>query len=603
VFTSTPNLLAVNFDGSASSDADGNITGYSWDYGDGSPADTSSATPPHTYAVAGTYTVTLTVTDNNGATASDTATVTIANRPPTANAGPDQTGSAGGAVTLNGSGSTDPDGVISNYSWNFGDGASFNAGSAASTSHTYAAAGTYTVTLTVTDNNGASANDTAVITVTNSAPSGGAFKWASRYGGSGSIVGYATAVDSAGNVIVAGAFWGTVNAGGNTLTSAGSADIVVAKYSPTGAHLWSKRFGSTFDDIANGVAVDSADNVIVAGSYTGTVNFGGSNLTAPGTAKSDVFVVKFSPAGDHLWSKGFGGGGDDGAHGVAVDAGGNVVVTGCFNGAAAFDSVVLTSAFNSTDAFLAKLTPAGVLSWAKSFGGSGIDCGNGVGIDAAGNITLVGSFMGPADFGGGSGSLSGFGISDVVLARYSPAGVHLWSKQFGGGGDDAGYAVAVDANGNAAVTGYVQGTVDFGGGNTASLGAIDTFIAKYNSSGAHLWSHRLGSTNAEQGFGVAMDSSGNVFLAGTFQGSVDFGTGVLNSVGSWDILAAKYSPSGVALWSKAFGDTGDDYAYAVATDSSGNSIFTGMFHGTVDFGGGDLTSTGWIDMFVMKFGP
>ena len=446
-----------------------------------------------------------------------------------------------------------------------------------------------------------------MITVTNPSTAAGSYRWATRFGGAGSTAAsYSTAVDGSGNVIVAGAFWGTVDFGGGPLTSSGSSDIFVAKYSPAGAHIWSKKFGDSLDDVAHAVTVDVSGNVIVVGSFKGTINFGGGPLTAYysgfGAKTRDLFVAKYSPTGAHLWSKSAGSFGDDIAYGAAVDAGGNVLVVGSFVGMVDFGGTTLASAADSADIFLVKYSSTGQLVWAKGFGGDGIDTGYGVAVDAGGNIFLTGTFTGPADFGGGP--LAGAGSGDIVLAKYSPTGQHLWSKQFGNVGADVGYAVAADSAGNVVLTGYVQNTVDFGGGPTPSLGSLDTFIAKYSADGAHLWSRRFGGTNADEGFGIATDTSGNIFLVGTFQGTADFGSGLLTSSGgSWDIVAAKYSATGTPLWSKRFGSTGDDLGYSVAVDRGGNATFTGTFHGTVDFGGGALTSAGWTDIFILDLAP
>ena len=152
-FTSTPTNLAVAFDGSASSDSDGTIASYAWTYGDGATG--TGASPNHTYAAAGTYTVTLTVTDNVGATGTVSHDVTVApaaNNPPNAVFTSTTTGLT---ANFNGSGSTDSDGTIASYAWDFGDGPPAGTSTQASPSYTYTSAGTYTVTLTVTDDDGA----------------------------------------------------------------------------------------------------------------------------------------------------------------------------------------------------------------------------------------------------------------------------------------------------------------------------------------------------------------------------------------------------------------------------------------------------------------
>jgi PKD repeat protein len=160
-FTNSVADLQASFDASASADPDGSITDYTWDFGDGSPAGSGVSTA-HTYNAAGTYQVQLTVTDNKGATGTTTKAVTVAaaNQPPSASF----TASASNlTVALDGSASSDPDGNLVSYSWDFGDGTS--PGTGATTSHTYAVGGTYTVTLRVTDNRGATAETSREITV------------------------------------------------------------------------------------------------------------------------------------------------------------------------------------------------------------------------------------------------------------------------------------------------------------------------------------------------------------------------------------------------------------------------------------------------------
>jgi subtilisin family serine protease/chitodextrinase len=154
----------VLFSSSGSNDPDGDDITYLWDFGDGQTS--TEANPSHTYASANTYTVTLTVTDPSDAQDTDTTSATItvgSNQPPVADAGLDQAGMVRQDLSFDGSGSYDPDGSITEYSWDFGDG---KTGSGMTVSHNYKKEGTYTVTLTVTDNQGATAQDTAIVTVT-----------------------------------------------------------------------------------------------------------------------------------------------------------------------------------------------------------------------------------------------------------------------------------------------------------------------------------------------------------------------------------------------------------------------------------------------------
>jgi YD repeat-containing protein len=156
---------AIQFNGSNSSDADGAITNYQWSFGDSTSG--TGAMVSHGYATPGTRTVTLTVTDNNGAQASASTSATIANRAPVANAGGPYNGVINTAIQFNGGDSSDPDGSITSYQWNFGDGTS---GTGVTVSHTYTTIGTRTVTLTVTDNNGAQAGASTTATISNQPP-------------------------------------------------------------------------------------------------------------------------------------------------------------------------------------------------------------------------------------------------------------------------------------------------------------------------------------------------------------------------------------------------------------------------------------------------
>src|SRR5207249_4827477 len=222
---------------------DGTLIAYAWSFGDGGSA--SGMVASHMYTTPGTYSVILTVTDNSGLRSSDAAVVSVANRPPVANAGPDQTASAGSAVTFNGSGS-DPDGTVGSYGWDFGDG------------------------------------PPAAVFVSKTSQSGAAM-WAKCLGGDlGGGTGRGVAIDGNGNVLVTGKFSGTVDFGTGPLSSAGAADIFLAKYSAAGDPIWSKAFGSGMNDIGNGVAVDSGGNVVLIGTAGGGADFGGGPIMANG---------------------------------------------------------------------------------------------------------------------------------------------------------------------------------------------------------------------------------------------------------------------------------------------------------------------------------
>ncbi len=419
-----------------------------------------------------------------------------------------------------------------------------------------------------------------------------AYLWSRQFGGTGADDGASVATDAAGNVFMTGAFAGTVDFGGGPLVSAGIGDIVLARYSPNGTHLWSKRFGGASADYGNAVATDASGNVFLIGTFQGTVDFGGGGLVSAGL--DDIVVAKYGPSGTYLWSQRFGSTGSDYGYSVATDASGNIFIAGFFTGTVNFGGGPLVSA-GVADMVVAKYSPTGTHIWSQRFGSTGDDEATSVATDASGNIFVTGAFEGTVNFGGGA--LVSAGDYDIVVAKYGPTGTHLWSQRFGSTAGDAGVSVAADASGNVFMTGYFEKTVDFGGGPLMSADDYDIVVAKYTPTGTHVWSRRFGSTGTDIGISLATDAAGNVFMTGYFTGTADFGGGPLVSEGGIDIVVAKYGPTGTHLWSRRSGGTGNDGGHSVATDASGNVFVQASFRVTADFGGGTLVSAGRATSF------
>jgi len=432
--------------------------------------------------------------------------------------------------------------------------------------------------------------------------------WSRRFGNTQDDRGQAVAVDTLGRVAVTGSFYGSTDFGGGQVSSyvhptlGATMDIFVAGYSANGAYSWARVIGADSDEAGKGIATDPSGNVLVTG-YQGSylVDYGGGPQTNRGG--NDIFIAKYSSAGSWVWSKTVGGFGYDQGNAITADATGNVFVTGYIgagSGGADFGGGELFSA-GLSDVFLVKYSPTGTHVWSQRFGGAGNDTGMALATDTAGNVFVIGSFEQSVNFGGGS--LTSSGLRDIFVAKYSPTGAHLWSKKFGSTGDDVGYGLAVDSAGDVVITGKFQSSVGFGGPSLTSAGGDDIFLAKLSgANGGHIWSKSFGSTSGDVGLGVSVDSNKFVALTGYFTGSINLG-GTLLSGSGLDVFVAKYDSAGTHQWSKRFGGFDTQIGNSVAMSPGGNVSVTGYFSTTIDLGSGVMTSLGSYDAFVASIGP
>ena len=232
-----------------------------------------------------------------------------------------------------------------------------------------------------------------------------------------------------------------------------------------------------------------------------------------------------------------------------------------------------------------------------TFGVSGLDSDvAGVAIDSSDNIYITGTSQGANVFG--KNATSGT-TDDIFVAKLNSSGVVQWVYAAGGTGRDRGRKIALDSSGNIYVTGYYWSTVDFGGGNVTSNGNWDAFLLKLNSSGTFQWVKSYGSTLNDLGRDVAIDSNDNIYMLGNYRGTVDFGGGDENGANSGDIFLVKFNSSGVFQWVYTAGASAADDSRALALDSNDNPYITGSFSGTVDFGGGNITTSG-NDIYLLK---
>jgi hypothetical protein len=182
----------------------------------------------------------------------------------------------------------------------------------------------------------------------------------------------------------------------------------------------------------------------------------------------------------------------------------------------------------------------------------------------------------------------------------APARTCAWGQRVGAPGEQEALAVATDASGNVFIAGTFSGSLDFLGSPLMSAGGAELFVAKLDPGGRHLWSKSCG--DADGTVAIDVDAEGNLLLAGSFQTEVNFGI-PLGSLAGTNVFIAKLDPEGEHVWSRRFGDNGNSIAEAMAVDGAGNLIITGAFDGVLNFGPGALAAQGERDVFVAKFDP
>jgi hypothetical protein len=425
----------------------------------------------------------------------------------------------------------------------------------------------------------------------------------------GDDVGRGVAVASNGDIAIIADAPDNAFYGGSVLTNAGSDDIVLARYDSTGTHLWSKIFGDNASQTARAIAIASNGDAVICGNFEGVVDFGGGSLSnAGGTGSSDIFIARFSASGAHVWSMRFGDTGTDRCRALAIDGNGEIIAAGSYQGSIDFGGTNLTSlggdgASHLGDIFIIKLTESGSLVWAKSYGGTASDTAHDVSVDANGTIYAVGWSLGTADFG--TGTTAGMGGEDAWLATYTTDGEPVWSQRWGGSGNDRALEVVIMSNGDAVVAGHFTGSADFGGGPMSDPGGgLAGWLARYDQTdGGYLWSRILGGVGNQSYNGLAVDQDERLRLVGRFENDTDFGDGPVTSAGSDDIFIATLDAGGSHVASRIVGSTGSDKANRVVVDALGFTYVTGYFAETVDFGSGDRVSLGGRDMFLAKYAP
>lgn len=302
-------------------------------------------------------------------------------------------------------------------------------------------------------------------------------------------------------------------------------------------------------------------------------------VAALATAVSGILLwPTTAPAASIGWTSQFGTTSPDDANGLTINSAGSLFVIGQTSGA-------LKGQTNAgmIDAFLRRYDPAGVEVWTRQFGSNERDIPKGVTLDDAGNVYVVGQTFGSLP---GQTSAGGW---DAFLRKYTPTGDEAWTRQFGGGGGESAASVKVDKAGNAYVVGGTRAALP----GQKNIGDYDSFIVKLDPTGADVWVRQFGTTIEDYALTVSLDGSGNPVVAGETGGHL----AGASSAGGLDGFVRQYDTAGEVVWTRQFGSALDDYAVGSGIGPGGDIFIVGSTTGSLP----GHKSEGDADAYIMTF--
>jgi hypothetical protein len=312
-------------------------------------------------------------------------------------------------------------------------------------------------------------------------------------------------------------------------------------------------------------------------------------------------------------------GGDDQISGTTIvaDSANNIYLAGAFQGTVDFDPGAGEQNLTSTglkDIFFSKFSPSGDLIWVKKMGSTADDTPNEIILNHQGQLYITGGFHFTVDFDPGAGyaGKTATQYTDVFIAKYDTSGNYIWAETFGGNGEDMGRSIALDKDENVYVTGQFAGSIFLGTDVLSSSGPIiyaDIFVCRLDAAGNIKWAKGFGDSAMDIGYQVETDTSGDIYVSGQFQTSVDFDPGagftsLTSQNNSVDIFIAKYDSLANLIFAKQIPGYGFDMVNDMKISKNGSMLLSGYFEGEADFDPGDgiytLTSQSSTDGFILQ---
>jgi hypothetical protein len=412
---------------------------------------------------------------------------------------------------------------------------------------------------------------------------------------------FSVAMAPGGEVVIGGLVDGVLGADGFGVTMAGKG--YVAKLDAGMTKLWEKTFESSTFAVVRGVAVDKNGDIIVAGSFSGSMTIGAMDMVSDAF---DIFIVKYDPLGILKWARHISSTRKQELLGLAIDDMGNSYITGSTDDPVDFGGGSLTA--DATDFFMASYTGDNMYRWSKIYKSAGTQIGRSITTTANGDVVVIGDSDNDTDLG--NGVITKGGNKDIFVARYANAGgTYVWGKLYGKTGDQLGRSVAMATDGNVLITGGFASTIEWKSGTAImAVGTSDTYVAKLDGTTGEYLAHAQGgkASSTSTGTSVAADPSGNVTVFGHFNGAIDFGGQEITSfTGTSDTFLVKLKVGDLTpVWTKPYGKDGHQYGWDVAVANDGKALVGGTFYTELEVPPAmPKASTGGADLFAVLANP
>lgn len=411
--------------------------------------------------------------------------------------------------------------------------------------------------------------------------------------------------DANGNVFITGCFSSSSITFGTYILnnmSTDTYDMYIAKYDKDGNVLWAQSAGGIQGDLGCCCSTDVNGNVFVVGYFeSSSLTFG--DTTINNTGSINMYIVKYDPSGNVLWAKSSGGTYADIAIRCVTDSYGNIIVVGKYFGSSLTFGTTTITHEGGGDIFLVKYDASGNVLWASGSGGTGLDEAWACNTDNNGNIFVTGPFCSPT-ITFGTTTLTNAGGEDVYIVKYGPDGNTIGAISVGGSGNDSGWTICPDSNGDFFVAGFFDSPeISFGTTTLLNSGTGDAFIVKYDADLNVVWAKKAGGNQYDVATSCIVDDFGNVFVTGYHQSSAFvMDSLILYNSGSMDMFFAQYDAQGDIIWATNEGGNQMDISSCSSIDPNGNFFVAGHFDSSeILFGQNCIDNEGELDAFLVKF--